>query len=128
MLLELNLLLLMFVALVPWPTGLIAEYLRDSDQSSAAAVVYGVLMMLMAGSFTVIWLRLSYAQELAHPELRPRLKAAVRRSLVGPGVYAAGALLSLASAPVAFGLYGFAALFFALSGRASRISTEEPSV
>src|SRR3954451_8260538 len=41
-LLELNLLLLLFVALAPWPTGLLAEHLQNGAQSSsAAAVVYG---------------------------------------------------------------------------------------
>jgi uncharacterized membrane protein len=118
---ELNLLLLLFVALVPWPTGLLAEYLREGDQSSAAAVTYGVVMMLMAASFTAIWLRLARAEHLAHPELRPRIPLAIRRSLVGPTVYGLGTLVALASAPVAFALFAFVAVFFAISGRTAEL-------
>ena len=120
-LMELTLLLPLFVALVPWPTGLLAEYLRDGSQSSAAAVAYGIVMMLMAGSFTTIWLWLARAEDLAHPELRRRIPIAIRRSAVGPIVYALGTLLALLSAPAAFALDAAAAAFFALSGRTARL-------
>jgi TMEM175 potassium channel family protein len=114
-LVELNLVLLLLVALVPWPTGLLAEYLRDPQQSSAAAVTYGLVMTLMAGSFAAIWLRLCHAAE---PRCRPQVRSAFRRSVVGPVVYGSGTLVALASASVAFGLFAFAAGFFAVSGRA----------
>lgn len=79
-LVELNLLPLLFVALVPWPTGLLAEHLREGEGSPVAAVTYGVVMMLMAGSFTAIWLHLARAGDLTHPELRPGIGVAIRRS------------------------------------------------
>jgi TMEM175 potassium channel family protein len=120
-LMELNLLLMLFVALVPWPTGLLAEYLRDGGSSGAAAVTYGIVMMLMAASFTGIWLWLARTEDLAHPEMRPRIPLAIRRSSVGPVVYLAGTLLALASAPFSFALYAAAAAFFALSGRTARL-------
>lgn len=123
-LMELTLLLLMFVAVVPWPTGLIAEYLRDGGQSSAAAVTYGLVMLLMAASFTAIWLWLAKAEDLAHPELRPRIPRAVRRSAVGPAVYLAGTLIALLSATAAFILFALAAGFFAFSGRSARLATD----
>ena len=119
-LLELNLLLLLFVALVPWPTGLLAEYLLATEQSSAAAVTYGLVMTLMAASFAAIWLRLARARDLAHPERRSYIPVAFRRSLVGPAVYGLGTLVALVNAFVAFGLFAFAAGFFAVSGRAVR--------
>lgn len=118
-LLELTLLLLLFVAIVPWPTALLADYLRDASQASAAAVIYGGVMALMASAFALIWRYLLRAQELAHPEARGRLRAASRRSLVGPALYGAGTLLALASAPAAFAVYAGVAGFFALSGRAA---------
>lgn len=121
-LMELNLLLLLFVALVPWPTGLLAEYLRDGGQSAAAAVTYGIVMMLMAASFTAIWLWLARSEDLIHPELRSRVPLALRRSAVGPAVYLLGTLLALLSAAVAFALFALVAAFFALSGRTARVS------
>jgi uncharacterized membrane protein len=127
-LIELTLLLLLFVALVPWPTGLLAEYLREKEQSSAAAVTYGVVMMLMAGSFTGIWVWLARAEDLADPELQQRIPVALRRSLVGPAVYGFGTLVALISAPAAFALFAFVALFFAISGRTARARAEEAGV
>jgi uncharacterized membrane protein len=116
-LVELNLLLLLFVALVPWPTGLLAEYLRDGDQSAAAAVTYGLVLMAVSGSFTLIWVRIARARDLAHPHVREHIGQAIRRSCVGPAVYLLGALVALVSAPVAFALFAAAAIFFAVSGR-----------
>lgn len=125
-LMELNLLLLLFVALVPWPTGLVAEYLRDAEQSSTAALTYGLVMLCMSASFTAIWLYLARAADLAHPEMRPRLRRAVRRSAVGPSLYSASILVALLNAYLAFALFGIVAFFFALSGRTARISEAAP--
>lgn len=117
----LNLLLLLFVALVPWPTNLLARYLKDAGQSSAAAVTYGVVMTALSLAFTSIWLWLARTEDLAHPDLRPRIGSAVRRSAVGPAAYAAGTLVATASAPVAFALFALVAVFFAFSGRDARV-------
>jgi hypothetical protein len=105
-----------------WCPGppLLAEYLRDGEQSSAAAVTYGLVMSAMAGSFTLIWVRLMRADDLTHPELRARIPVAVRRSLVGPAVYLVGTGIAFISALAAFALFAFAALFFAVSDRAAR--------
>jgi uncharacterized membrane protein len=116
-LVELNLLLLLFVALVPWPTGLIATYLRDGGQGAAAGVTYGIVLGLMSLAFALIWLWLARAEHLLHPDRKPRLSVAIRRSLVGPAAYASGALVSLVSAPLALVLYASVAVFFALSRR-----------
>jgi uncharacterized membrane protein len=116
-LLELNLLLLLFVGLVPWPTGLLAEHLRDHTQSSAAAVTYGVVMTLMSGTFTVIWLRLTHRSSLLRDTDRSTLRRAVRRSAIGPIAYAISTGIAVVSAPVAFALFALTAVFFAVSGR-----------
>lgn len=120
-LLWLNLLLLLCVGLVPWPTRLVATYLDAADEASAAAVVYGIVMFLLSGSFTLIWLWLQRRNDLAHPDARPRIGAAIRRSLVGPGAYAVATLVALVSAGAAFVLFALAAGFFAVTGRGPRV-------
>jgi uncharacterized membrane protein len=117
-LLELNLLLLLFVAVVPWPTGLLAEYLREpKPQSGTAAVTYGLLMTAMSGTFTLIWVRLAHTRQLLHPLARSRLRGALRRSAAGPAVYAVSTVVAVFDASAAFGLFAAVAIYFALSGR-----------
>lgn len=126
-LLELNLVLLLFVALMPWPTAVAAEYLRDDSQATAAAVIYGLAMAAMAGAFTGLWLHLQRRADLAHPALGRRIDRAVRRSLIGPAAYLAGVAVALAAPLVAFGLYAGVAAFFAVSGRGARLTHPSPA-
>jgi uncharacterized membrane protein len=117
-LVELNLLLLLFVALVPWPTGLLAEYLREPHgPSNTAAVTYGLVMTAMSGSFTLIWVRLAHTRNLLHPPVRSRLGGALRRSAAGPAVYAVSTVVAVFNAATAFALFAAVAAYFALSGR-----------
>ena len=119
-LLELVLLLLLFVAIVPWPTALLAEYLREGTQGSTAAVVYGLVLGAMATTFTATWWYLKRHPELLEPGTEERVPTALRRSLVGPLVYLAGALIALISPILAFVVFALIAVFFAVSGRRSR--------
>jgi hypothetical protein len=108
----------MLVAVIPWPTGLLALNLRGGG-GSAASVTYGVVMALMATSFLAIWLRLARAEELCHPDLRPMIKTGLRRASIGPVAYVAGTLVAFASAPAAFGVYTLIAVYYATSRRRS---------
>src|SRR5579863_1870854 len=52
----LNLLLLMFVTLIPFPTGLLADHLKGSGASVAAAVYAGTLLAMSIAFFgTYLW-------------------------------------------------------------------------
>ena len=52
----LNLLLLMFVTLIPFPTGLLAGHLKGSGASVAAAVYAGTLLAMSIAFFaTYLW-------------------------------------------------------------------------
>jgi uncharacterized membrane protein len=123
-LLELNLLLLLFVALVPWPTSLAAQYLRDTRQASVAAVTYGLTFAALSASFGAIWLYLQRRESLAHTYARPHLAGARRRALGGVVAYLFGVGLAFIWAPAAFAAYALVAVYFAVSGRgvASRSS------
>ena len=53
-LLYLNGLLLMTVAAIPFPTGLLAHYLQAGHDQNVAAAAYGISMSLMAFAFTLM--------------------------------------------------------------------------
>jgi uncharacterized membrane protein len=60
-LLFLNLNLLLWVALIPWPTSLLAEYMQSGGSNErAAALVYATTMTLMGASFGCLWLNTSH--------------------------------------------------------------------
>ena len=52
-LLFLNGLLLLTVAAIPFPTGLLAHYLQEGHDQTAAAVAYGLTMTAMSVAFTI---------------------------------------------------------------------------
>ena len=54
-LLVLNLLLLMGVVAIPFPTALVADHLRDSG-GKAAAVTYGLVMIAISIAFSGLWI------------------------------------------------------------------------
>ncbi len=112
-LLVLNLLLLMGVVAIPFPTALIAENLHK-PAGAAAAVSYGVVMILISFGFTGLWVYVvTHAEQLggqAQPE-------ALRRSIPGfTGgllVYVAGTIIAAFGLPVvALIIYGVLAVYY----------------
>ncbi|MDQ3911119.1 MAG: TMEM175 family protein [Actinomycetota bacterium] len=77
-LLFMNLVFLMAVAAVPFPTALLADYLRAGHDESLAAAVYGGCMALMGLTFGIIWSYVVLSDNLLREEVDP---ARARRSL-----------------------------------------------
>lgn len=55
MFVRLNLLLLMVVAFIPFPTSMLADYSTDMAQSRTAVVIYGTVLMLAAFLVSALW-------------------------------------------------------------------------
>jgi uncharacterized membrane protein len=114
-LLVINLLLLMAVVAIPFPTSLVAEHLQTSG-GVAATVTYGLVLMAASVGFAGLWIYVvTHAERLggsAQPE-------ALRRSIPGfTGgllVYVAATLVAAFGAPLAalviYGLIGVYYLF-----------------
>jgi len=66
-LIRLNLLLLMVVSFLPFPTRLLAEYIRESGPERVAATVYGLTLLAAAGLVSALW-RYALRQGLIHPD------------------------------------------------------------
>jgi len=117
-LLFLNLLLLMFVVLIPFPTGLLATYLHSGSDQHIAAAVYSGTMLAMGVCFAASW---RYISSRGHLLTRPiserELGALVRRNAVGLGLYVVALGLAFVSAPVCLGLCALAAIYYTFPGR-----------
>jgi len=95
-LLLLNLNLLMWISLIPFPTALVAEHLRDGGQATetAVAVFSGVLFLTSVG-FTALYAWITHDARLVHA-LPPRQAVVAARMRFGVGLAAYGLAVGLA--------------------------------
>lgn len=115
-LLFLNTLLLMVVAFTPFPTRLIAEFLRgSSDNEQTAALAYGITFVVMAVIFQLLWRWMATGRRLIRPEIpQEELDDITRTFAPGIPIYAGATLVALASPLASIVLYLAIALFYAL--------------
>jgi uncharacterized membrane protein len=113
----LNLLLLMVVAVVPFPTALIGEELGRhlrGDDAKTIMVAYGLLMILMSIFFSALWWYVVFHPRMLDERLEP---AAIRRSIprfgLGFAGYVAATVIALFSPLTALVLFGVLALYYA---------------
>jgi uncharacterized membrane protein len=123
----LNLMLLLGVATLPWPTALVAEYVqRGGPDASAATVLYGLLATLMAVPWGFFWRHLADKPELLEPGYDAAYaRAEWRRGTVGLPIYIVATLVALAWPLVALGLYLGIAILYAVTSQG--VSTRTPS-
>jgi uncharacterized membrane protein len=110
-----NLLLLLPVSVLPWPTAVLAEYLRDgtAGDQRVAVLLYGVTSSLMAVAFNLFWRYLLRHDELRRPEAtRESLAVRNRRFNIGLLSYPVATLVGLVSVPLFLVLmFGLAVLY-----------------
>ena len=108
----LNLILLLPVTVLPWPTALLAEYTHEGTAGDrrVAVLVYGVTSSVMSASFNVLWRYLLRHPELHKPQVTAELLAVRnRRYNTGLAAYPVATVIGLVSAPL------FLALMLALA-------------
>jgi uncharacterized membrane protein len=112
--LTINLLLLMCIAFVPFPTNLIAEHFHD-DGLRAAALTYGVTLTITSVCFGSFWFYAARGGRLLAEDADPRVISGISRSyLPGAPIYGTATLVALWSAKAAVALFGVIALFYLL--------------
>jgi uncharacterized membrane protein len=104
----LNIGFLMFVAFAPFPTRLIAEHIRG-EGARAAALTYGITLVVMAALFNALWLYASVGSRLLRADHDPKVVRGITRSYrLGVPTYLAATLISIVSPTV--GVILFAAI------------------
>jgi uncharacterized membrane protein len=113
--LMLNVLLLLCVAFVPFPTRLIAEHLRDRHDLEAAALAYGATMTVMSVTYFTLWIYASRGGRLLHTDADPRVVSGITRSyLPGTPVYLAATLIAFVSPLASVIMFAAIALFYVI--------------
>jgi uncharacterized membrane protein len=113
--LMLNVVFLMTIAALPWPTALVADHIHDPDGRAVAAFVYGATMVAVAVMFNVVWRYAASGHRLLVDGVDPGLVGRVNRNFMfGPLTYAAAALIALVNAWISLGIYAGLALYWLL--------------
>jgi uncharacterized membrane protein len=115
--LVLNLLLLMVVAVVPFPTALVGDELRrhlHGADARTVVITYGLVMILMSTCFSAVWWYVVLHQRMLDERLP---SGVVRRSVPRFGLgfvgYVAATLIAIVSPLTALVLFGLLAIYYA---------------
>ena len=112
-LLFLNIGLLLGIAFLPFPTALVAKYLREGNDGRVATAIYSTTMVLIGCGFLVLWWYLGRHAELLRPDFGPAgARVAFRRTIVGPVSYAASIVVALVAPIAALVMYAALAIYF----------------
>jgi uncharacterized membrane protein len=128
-LLVLNLLLLMGIVAIPFPTQLVAGHLRGSG-GTAATVTYGLVMIAISAGFDAMWVYVvTHAPSLGAAVPQGALRQSIPGFTLGGVAYVAATLIALWS-PVAaliiFGLLGVYYMFEHLPSPAEEPAAGKP--
>jgi uncharacterized membrane protein len=122
-----NLVLLMSIVFIPYPTEVFGEALRLHQGAKTAAVLYSITMTLNALMWSGLWLHASRGRRLLHDEF-PESERSVSTLL-----FAGGSVLYLVSVGVAFinaylclVFHGVLALYYAFDPISRRVEHAEP--
>jgi uncharacterized membrane protein len=114
--LVLNLVLLLFVALLPFTTALMATYLQESQGEHLAAAIYGGSCLLMGAAFAATQRHTLVVKPelLATPVSDTRRRAILMRAVVGIAPYAVATVVAVFTPYASLAICGGVALYYAL--------------
>jgi len=114
-LLVLNLLLLMAVVAVPFPTALVAEHLTGPSKAAATATVtYGLVMIAISAGFAALWVYVATHAAALGAALPPEaLRSSIPGFTLGGAAYVAGTLIAgVVSAVAGMVIFGALAVYY----------------
>ena len=114
-LLVINLLLLMGIVAIPFPTALVAEHLTGSSKAAATATVtYGLVMIAISAGFAALWVYVAtHAAALGAAVPPEALRNSLRGWTLGGVAYVAGTLIAgFVSAVAGMVIFGALAVYY----------------
>ena len=121
---QVNLVLLMAVAFLPFPTGLMAAAIRNTDAERAAVIFYGTSLLVIALLFSALWGAVASDRRLLKPGVTEKeVDGIARRTTPNLGFYVAVIALALIAPKVAAVGYLVIAIVAVLRARADRSRT-----
>jgi TMEM175 potassium channel family protein len=123
-----NLLLLLTVVFIPYPTAVFGEALSKGQGANTAAVFYSVSMTVNACAWAALWLYASLDRRLLKPDF-PEAQRRVATILFVAGVlaYAVSIGLAFVNAYLCLAFQAGLAVYYALDPIARRVAREQVS-
>jgi uncharacterized membrane protein len=109
---RLNLLLLMAVSFLPFPTRLVADAALDRDSERSAVIFYGLTLFVISVLLGALWTAVESDPELLEPDVTPdEVSSILGMTAPNIGLYAGVILVALvAPRPAALGFLAIAIL------------------
>jgi uncharacterized membrane protein len=119
-LMRLNLLLLLFVSFLPFPTKLLAESVDDEDAGRVATTIYGLTLLITAVVLSAVW-RYAVNEKLVRPDTTDEdVQLLTKKLSPGLGGYAAMIVLGIFQPILAVLGYLAVAIFYLIPFRSLR--------
>ena len=120
-LMALNLLLLLVIVFMPFPTALVAQQYAANPKLRTAALVYNGTFILLAVFFNLLWRYASHENRLLDREADLQaVQAITKQYRFGPIFYVASFGLAWIYVPASIALNLIFAMYFAIPGRKPR--------
>lgn len=111
--LVLNLLLLMGVVAIPFPTAMVAAHLNDGSAGKVAAVTYGLVMIAIGIGFGSLWIYLAAHQKELGARRRVRTpRLSTIRFTIGNAGYVSGTIIAVFAPVAALIIFGLLAVYY----------------
>jgi uncharacterized membrane protein len=119
----LNMLMLLFVVFIPFPTALLGEYPKEKFP----AVLYGITIASVNLSGTLFWWYCSHNNRLTKTNLRPRFARRIILLNTSPAImYIMAMILTLVDVRISYFIYILVPVFFILPNPVLRKILSEP--
>jgi uncharacterized membrane protein len=123
-----NVLFLMCISFLPFPTALLAEYLPEPTERVRATVFYGLALVAIAVAYNVLWLYGIHKGRLLGPGLHEEgLRTITQRYRLGPVMYLLAVGLAFVSVAISLALHAMLAIFWAVSELAPALPKRRPA-
>jgi uncharacterized membrane protein len=109
---------LMWIAFLPFPTAVMAEYLPEPKGRKVALALYSATFVLIAVAYNALWWYAARRGRLLHEDAdQEAVRTISRRYLLGPIAYAVSFALAFVNAWASLAVHGFLAAFYILPVR-----------
>jgi uncharacterized membrane protein len=125
---RINLLLLMAVSFLPYPTRLVAETIRNQDAERAAVIFYGLSLLAISLLFGALWGTIARDRELLRPEVTDEeVNAILLEATPSIGFYVGATALAIVAPRIAAFGYLVIAVLSVLRARGDQPSRAAPA-